>query len=59
MNTKLIRRILDVSSVIAIGSGLADLILWFKVGAMIPSWTMTIMAICSTVLIQVIRHKVI
>jgi hypothetical protein len=59
MNRRLVRLVLNLSSAVMAVFGAADLILWFTVGAMIPSWTMTAMAAGSTTLIQIIKEKVI
>jgi len=49
------RRWLDVCTGILLTSGLMDLWLWFREGAMIPSWTMTVCAGGIAALIQVVR----
>ena len=59
MNRRLVRLVLNLSSAVMAVFGAADLILWFTVGAMIPSWTMTAMAAGYVIVVQVVREKVI
>jgi len=56
MNRRLIRLVLNLSSATMMVFGIADLILWYQVGAMIPSWTMTAMAAGTTILIQILKE---
>lgn len=56
LKKKSLSRILNVATGVAILSGFIDLLLWIRVSALIPSWTMFVMTACSGVLIQVIRR---
>jgi len=56
MNLKLVKRVLDVASAVLVFSGIMDLIEWFWLSALIPSWTISVMAFGSTVLIQVLKR---
>jgi len=58
VNRRLVRLVLNLSSAVMVVFGAADLILWFLEGAMIPSWTMTAMAVGTTILIQALKNKV-
>jgi len=51
-----VKRILDILSGVIITSGLVDLVLWFQIEALIPSWTMFAAAVASVALMQVVRE---
>jgi len=51
-----VKRILDILSGVIITSGLVDLVLWFQIEALIPSWTMFATAVASVALMQVVRE---
>jgi len=57
LNRKLVRLILDILTTIILGYGLADIALWFTVGAMIPSWSIGLAATLSAILIQILKEK--
>jgi len=59
VNRRLLRFVINVLTIITLGYGLADIALWFTVGAMIPSWSIGLAATYSTILLQILKHKVI
>jgi len=53
-----LKKALDIATMLLMFSGLIDLYLWLSVEAMIPSWTMTAMALGTVILIQVLKRTV-